>query len=46
MLFLNLVALIEFVGLKVKVLYESIAPKKRDKIPPTPPALAGYCFLR
>ena len=33
--FLTLAALIEFVGIKVKVLHESIfAPKKRDKTPP------------
>ena len=33
MLFLSSAALIEFVGIKVKV-YESFALKKRDKTPP------------
>ena len=35
MLFLSLAALIEFVGIKVKMLHESFAPKKRDKTPPS-----------
>ena len=34
MLFLNSAALIKFVGIKVKILHESFAPKKRDKTPP------------
>ena len=35
MLFLSLAALIEFVGIKEKMLHESFAPKKRDKTPPS-----------
>ena len=35
MLCLNSAALIEFVGIKVKIFHESFAPKKRDKTPPS-----------
>ena len=42
MLFFNSAALIEFVGIKVKILHESVAPKKRDKTV----LLAGHGFLR
>ena len=34
MLFLKLAALIELVRIKVKILHESFALKKRDKVPP------------
>ena len=32
--FLSLATLMDFGGIKVKILLESIAPKKRDKTPP------------